>query len=329
MIPANNLTKMHYINSPDLTPAIIKKYKKATKEWLKSVDFDPDVKNSYEIPWDLIFIPDYQIQRAIKAENDKSIDNIIANWDDNRDTPGIVNLRTDGPYAGLLFMVDGYHRSRYMERTADQNGYEGAWDIIISTDYNEENLVFADQCEGVTKLSSISRYKAWLANSNMDNRNIAAAHLLNDILTKYHMDTAIEGAKGQKHRKLAITAAHRICLESLVNKGDIFDWIIEILSTSGVYQTAKGLSADMLNSLKDLYYMLIEGKFGNVSPSDVKPILIEKLHHHTWGTIQDLGIAIQKEDPVHVKETYQVSRARIVFGYWICKAFNLKSYETK
>ena len=82
----------------------------------------------------------------------------------------------------------------------------------------------------------------------------------------------------------------------------------------------------MLKSLAGFYYMLKNGRFEGVTPQDAKPILIEKMHHHTYGTIQDLGIALQKEDPTHVLMTSSITRAKSVFSYWICEKFNLPAY---
>lgn len=319
--PDTTATAMRFAHT--LNKNEIKNLKKATAIFLRHENWQNGSKVPVTIPWNFILIPDYQEQRSLDAEVNKSIDTICSNWDENRITPGIVNLRTDGDYAGLLFIVDGYHRARSMERLSDTEGYKGALDIIINTSYDNENHVFADQYDGVSPVTTLTRFHAWLKSSDITNRNVAAAHKLNDILNKYHVDAASNKNNQNSYSKLAIGTAHNACHEDIVHGTEAFDWTMDILTSSGAAMTDMGLSRGMLLSLLGTYSMIEDGRFGGVTPADAKSVLVEKLSHHTWGTMQDLAIALRSADPVHVKWTSDLKRCKGVLSHWICEEWGL------
>ncbi|MCR5312161.1 MAG: ParB/Srx family N-terminal domain-containing protein, partial [Bacteroidaceae bacterium] len=302
----------------------IKALKAKTKKFLKSVNWSNTNENPLFIPWNLLIIPEYQESRTIRAE--EKVNNIVASWDSTKMIPGIVNYRTNGKYKDLLFIVDGYHRSRAMERLSDDLGFEGSYDIIRNLEFNKEVEIFGDQYENCTKVSTLHRFYAWLMSNDMTNKNVAAAHYMNEILNKYHLDTAISGNKSKNYEKIAVMTGIKICIEDLIKGNNAFDWIIEILKTSGACATKKGLSYNMLTALYGTYYMIIDGRFEDLSLDSAKEILIKYMRKNTYGTIQDLGTAILMEKPNHILSTTSISRAKAVFAYWICKDSNQKAY---
>ncbi len=325
MKPNTQITAMH--DEASLTPNEIIKLREKTAAYLKRIKWKNGNNTVFEIPFDLLVRPTTQTNRANMAEIDGSIDALCANYNDNWATPGIVNVRTDGPCAGLMFIIDGNHRARTRERLAADKGFKGALSIIRQMNNNEERALFAKIEYLQTPKSAMDKYNAWIESNDLTDIDVKTAHTVHDILCKYHVDTAIKGGKGSKYPKIALGAALDICRESLSRGNDCFDWIISTLVVSGCGQTDYGLSRGTLLSLCGFYYMIISGRFGKgVTPESAQPILIEKLTHHTWGTVQDLGIAIQNEQGIHVATTSQQTRAKRVFAYWICKAFNLDAY---
>ncbi len=327
MLNEYETSEINIENSEDLTDIKIKHLRAATKRWIKNNGFKKSDMKNYHIPWYLLILPAYHEARALHAEETGKINNIVANWDNDIYTAGKINLRTDGKYKGLFFIVDGYSRFRAMERLSSDLGFDGVITSIVNIDKNKEIETYASKNEVMTPLNPFAKYVARNESTDTNNRKVAAVAMVNNVLNKYHLDSAIHGSKENHSEKIAIQSAINICTKSIQRGDECFDWIIDILKTSGAAMTNKGLSEKMLKSFAGFYYMLMNDRFSGVTPADAKPVLIEKMHHHTYGTIQDLGIAILKEDPVHVLMTDSVSRAKAVFSHWICESFGLPTHE--
>ena len=323
----NTATQMIFIQTNQLTSTQINKLKKDTNTFLKKIKYSPDDFriSIYEIPWHLIVVPDYQTDRAVKAESDGHIDQLIAEWNKNESSPCRLNLRTDGPYAGLLFIYDGYHRARAQERMANDHNWTGIYAQIANVNYNEEARLFFTK-EIKKEKSDIHVYNAKLLSSDMEDIDVKAAHYVDNIIKKYKLDTAISGHAGANHIKLSLNRAQNIGKEDILKGKSALDWSLHILAESNVAQTHNGLSAKMLNALAGIYDRIESNQFNKVTINDAMPVLIDNMKHHTWGTIQDLGITIMNEPAIHTKIKSPETRARYVFGYWICQRFNIDFY---
>ena len=322
------LTQIHFTSLSKMPAKEITDLRKRTKQFLQSCNWTPGDPNPKIIPWDLLVVDDYQMLRVRQAEEKGEIDSIIANWNPNRDTAGLVNYRTDGIYAGLLFLVDGYHRARAKERLQAKYGFEGAFDYIRNLSKDEEIILFANQGIGVTKLPIIAQYEAWLASSNNEDINVAASKMVNSVLKKYHVDSTIHNKNGDGYCKLGLAQAIKICNRAIrESNDDVFDFIISILKKSGFARTDRGLASDMLLVLEGIYKMTQKGIFGeDATPEAVAVVLTKELKKKTWTMLEMMGTFITDESAEQAKATDRRTRVRNLLAYYICKEFGLTLY---
>ncbi len=320
----NILTTMNFnIKSvKNLTTGQIKVLKRKTSAFLKAAKWKPGTRMTVEIPWDLICIDEYQARRVIKAEDENEIDLLIAEWDDNKDIPCLINYRTDGQYAGLLFLYDGYHRARAKERMAADNGFKGVWSIIRSVSTDTEKILFADQDERNVAVGIDIKYDAWLSSDNDENMNVLAAKTVRNALSKYSVDAiAYKSYKG--FCKLGLTQALKIAKRSIINNHPLeFDWILSILISSGFALQKRGLAADTLMILDGIYEMFIRGDFDDPTAKatsvGIANILTTALHGITWDrlllegsfTIDETAETVASTDRRSVVKKYLVDFIR-------------------
>ena len=312
-----------------MKPKDLAKLKEKTAKFLEKAGWNPGCKLLIDVPFELICIPEYQEERVLKTEKSNEVTKLIAAWDDNKAVPVMISIRTDGPYAGLLFIVDGYHRARACEIMNDsgKRPCTGVESQIKEMAHNNESLVFADQFGLSTRVTELVKYKALLACSDTDDVNVKSAWNINDVLNKYHMVEALTSGKNDKYCKLGVGQAMRISKDEIIrNREGKFDWIIEILKTSGYAKQHRGLSSDMLQVMGSIYDALYDGKFGTLTPNDVKQKLIAKIKKTNWAGLETIGSYIYEENATTARATDRRSRVKAAIACFICEDFGLTNY---
>ena len=317
------ITEMHFENANDMTKAQIKKLKKETLDFLGRSGWHVGDIMPYYIPWHLIIVPEYQYRRALNSENNNSIDKIVSNYDNDRYDYAKINYRTDGDYAGLFTIIDGYHRARATERLQKELNIEGVLSRIITTSKEKEIILFADQDEGKTTVPLIIKYEAWMASNDETNINVLASHKMTSILNKYHLEDIMY----KSGISFGISQAFNICKKTINNDCYEFDWMMEILKHTGISNTTDGLRADMFTALHTIFGMIKEGRFGEDATYDnVKNILKSSLKGWTFSTLEQFGTFVTDESAKQAKDTDRRRRVTNAISCMICKAFNLTTY---
>lgn len=298
-------TKMNIIPQMDIKD--IKILKDKTTAFIKKNNINPkDEMCIAKIPAELLCIDAYQMNRFLTSYS--GVAEITANFDINRMTPILVNYRTDGLLAGLFFVPNGQHRVQ-----ADElRGADGTYAHIVSTTADEECLLFGNQDNGVTKIPAIDKYNAWLASTNMRDNDVRAAYLTKQVLDKY-------GLNPETH-KIGLAECHKICKKDVISNHMAFEWVIEIVKKSNLYNTYRGLSADMLYCLSMVYQDIINGKYGTLTPADAKFVLIKNLKNNCWATITSEGMQ-NAPSITHIVSSDRRKRAKTVFRKWITDAY--------
>lgn len=324
------VTKLNFMSQ--LTQKDIDDLKLKTAAWIQSSGWTPGSKKQiHEIPWELVIVPDYQESRADKSENNKSISNIVANFEDERLMPGLINLRIDGLYAGCFILTDGYHRSRSTEILGISKGFTGFPAIIINTTKDKETIIFATQDMGKQKIESYVEYEALLACNDDSNIRVAAAHLVENTLNKLHITYALRGREKNDGEILApITECVTIAEKGLKNndKNKIV-WILNILQKSHFIETPNGFNRSMLRVMEAVYNETLKGRFGNITPNDISKLLIKKLKMYTWGSLVDAGQYAMDLSVKQAGSCYSSTKAKSLIRYWICDEFGLDTSEWK
>lgn len=299
-------TKMNII--PQMSSSDIKILKDKTSHWMTANNINPnDEMCIAKVPADLLCIDTYQLNRFAASGN--GIKSILADYNPNRVEPIQVNYRLDGTLAGLLFVYNGQHRVQVDElRNAS-----GTWARFVSMPANEECLLFGNQDNNITKVPAIDKYNAWLACTNMLDNDVRAAYLTKQILDKYGLNP--------NEQRIALTECHSITKKDIIANQMGFEWVIEILKKSNVYNTHRGLSADMMSCLYKVYKDILAGKYQSLTPTDVKPVLIKKLKNNCWATITSEGLH-DAPSTTHIQASDRRKRAKAVFRKWIVDAFS-------
>lgn len=315
----NIMTKMHFEDGSDMTKANIKKLKKETLDFLGRSGWHVGDLMPYYIPWDLIVVPKYQRKRAELSEG-RQINDLIANWNDNKFDYVRINYRTDGPYAGLFTVVDGYHRSRALERMKDDLNIEGVLSKIISVDTEEEILLFANQDVCKKRMQWIVKYEAWLASHDETDIWVKTAHLHNNILNKYRLENRIYESK----LKYSLKTGLDICKESINENCYVFDCLLDVLKSSGIYNTKDGMSSSMIKGLADVINLVESGRYGDgVTMDDVTTILKKRLKGWTWSQLEYAGSCMFDESVDQAAKTEKRQRIKAPMVDMICKELGL------
>lgn len=246
---------------------------------IKSLQYADTYANAViaEVPIELIVIPDYQIERH--DNNQKHVDEIFGHYEDRKMEFVKVNYRTAGKEKGFLYIADGQHRTEVQAKL----GAKKVLAFILGYDRDDEIIEFSEQDEGTKNIAYWQKYEARLMldpKSKPGQAQLACAdRIIHDTFLTLHVDprkaglaiSSLEKILTPKNGKLVSDATKRC------------KWLMDVLINSRFYMTGgkKGLSADTMAAVNNVYIQTGKGLFGDAGYTTVGRLAKKALFEQT------------------------------------------------
>lgn len=246
---------------------------------LKNLQYADTYANAViaEVPIDLIVVPDYQIERH--NNNKTHVEEIFGDYEDRKMELVKVNYRTDGKDKGFLYIADGQHRTEVQAKL----GANSVIAFVLGYDRDDEIIEFSEQDEGTKNVAHWQKYEARLMldpKSEPGQAPLACAdRIIRDTFLKLHVDprqaglaiSSLEKKLTPKRGKL-VSDAEKRC-----------QWVIDVLINSRFYMTGgkKGLSADTIAAVNNIYIQIGKGLFADAGYETVSRLAKKALFEQT------------------------------------------------
>lgn len=251
-----------------------------SKRGLKSLKHTDTYANAViaDVPIELIVVPDYQIERH--NNNKTHVEEIFGNYEDRKMELVKVNYRTDGKDKGFLYIADGQHRTEVQAK----RGMKSVLAFILGYNHDDEIIEFSEQNEGIKNVAHWQKYEARLMldpKSKPGQTPLAQAdRIIRNTFLKLHVDPRQAGlAIASLERKLVPTAGNK-----LINDAEKrCEWLMDVLINSRFYMTGgdKGLSADTIDAVNDIYVQIGKGLFADAGYATINRLAKKALFEQT------------------------------------------------